>query len=98
MPYLLRVISTHEWINDFQEKGNPGDMIRNAVAQGYSDDDLEVVEVTDSQYRAIVDAYFTAHPPPPNPDLPLIRSFMTKMRGLGFTAEELRAVFRGLSS
>jgi len=50
---IAKQISTNKWINDFQEDSTNEGLINNAAAAGYDINDVEVVDVTTSEYEAI---------------------------------------------
>jgi hypothetical protein len=51
--YIARQISTKQWINDFQSFAKPETLIANAIAAGYPEGDVEVVDVTPVEYETI---------------------------------------------
>jgi hypothetical protein len=77
---------------------DPGFLINRVVAKsGITADKLEEITLDDAAFNQYMIDWVAAHPKPPDPLLPSIRSFAQKMIALGFTKAELKAVFSYIS-
>lgn len=94
MPIICRFKDTQEMVGSCPTRVKTGTLINSAVADGLGTaDEFEEIFMTLAEYQQYIAEYIATHPRPPDPRLPLIRSFAQKMIALGFTLNELKAVY-----
>jgi hypothetical protein len=93
---VARNKKTGEFLNDFQSYATPQVLIQNAVRAGLKIDEIEIVKVTEEDFKQIKTDYIAAHPPEPNPIEEKLNadraSALQKLKALGLTEDEVKAL------
>ncbi len=58
--YIAKQISTNKYINDFQDRATPDSLLAYATKIGISKDDVEILDVDEATYKAIIEAETSA--------------------------------------
>jgi hypothetical protein len=97
MPKICRIIATQKIVGSCDTWIGTGELIKRAVADGVArEDELEEIIFKENEVDKFKDtckADSEKFPRPPDPPDPDVDSFVNKMKALGFTKQELEAMF-----
>lgn len=67
MAKIVKRKSDGKWLNCFQSKGNEKTTTDCTIQNSLTLDDVEIIEVTQEEYKIAVDEYIKDNPPLPKP-------------------------------
>jgi len=57
--YIAKRKSTNKWIDDFQSHATQEGLIKNAISRGIPKEDIEIHDISESEFKQIVDTELT---------------------------------------